>query len=157
MTRGNVSVTPFREGSFSGVCLGVPPSFIMEQTALFDAGKTRLCKQGSKLTAALSKECFIKNYFYSGFLSRVRHLFRRSRAESCFYSALAVRRAKVPILIVHGKADTLVPYAMSEEIRDAAPEKVTLEGFDGAPHGLSFLTDREKYTAIVDRFWDHWS
>ncbi|MBO4411525.1 MAG: prolyl oligopeptidase family serine peptidase [Lachnospiraceae bacterium] len=69
----------------------------------------------------------------------------------------AVRRAKVPILIVHGKADTLVPYAMSEEIRDAAPEKVTLEGFDGAPHGLSFLTDREKYTAIVNRFWDHWS
>ena len=95
MTRGNVSVTPFREGRFSGVCLGVPPSFILEQTALFDAGAFRLCKQGSKLTAALTEGCFIKNYFYANFFSRVRHIFRGSRAESCFNSALAVRDAGV--------------------------------------------------------------
>ena len=95
MTRGNVSVTPFRKGGFSGVCIGVPPSFIFEQTALFDAGKVRLCKQGAKLTAALTEACFIKNYFYACFLSRFRHLFRRSRAESCLCSALAVLQAGV--------------------------------------------------------------
>jgi len=95
MTRGNVSVTPFRKGGFSGVCIGVPPSFIFEQTALFDAGKVRLCKQGAKLTAALTEGCFIKNYFFPCFLSRFRHLFRKSRAESCLYGALAVLRAGV--------------------------------------------------------------
>ncbi|MBQ7696610.1 MAG: phosphotransferase [Lentisphaeria bacterium] len=95
MTRGNVSVTPFREGRFSGVCLDVPPSFILEQTARFDAGEIRLCKQGSKLTAALTGSCFVKNYFYANFLSRFRHIFRRSRAESCFHCALAVREAGV--------------------------------------------------------------
>lgn len=95
MTRGNVSVTPFREGRFSGACLGVPPSFILEQTACFDAGKVRLCKQGSKLTAALTESCFVKNYFYATFRSRLRHLFRRSRAEECFNSALELLQTGV--------------------------------------------------------------
>ena len=131
MTRGNVSVTPFREGRFSGVCLDVPPSFILEQTALFDAGKVRLCKRGSKLTAALTEDCFVKNYFYAGFLSRFRHIFRRSRAESCFDSALAVLAAGV---------GTPAPLGYFREWRGLFPVRDVL--FTAAlPEGTCFMPE----------------
>ena len=131
MTRGNVSVTPFREGRFSGVCLGVPPSFILEQTARFDAGDVRLCKQGSKLTAALTDACFVKNYFYAGFLSRFRHLFRRSRAKSCFYTALAVRCAGI---------ETPMPLGYFRESRGLLPVRDVLLT-ELLPEGTRFMTE----------------
>ena len=131
MTRGNVSVTPFREGRFSGACLGVPPSFIFEQTACFDAGKIRLCKQGSKLTAALTESCFVKNYFYATFLSRFRHLFRRSRAKECFHSALEVLQTGV---------GTPAPLGYFRECRNLLPVRDVL--FTAAlPEGTRFMPE----------------
>ncbi|MBQ9729868.1 MAG: alpha/beta fold hydrolase [Clostridia bacterium] len=61
----------------------------------------------------------------------------------------AITNAKVPVLLIHGKADKLVPYSMSEELHAAANGKATLHGFEGAGHGVSYLIDPQKYERVV--------
>ncbi len=64
----------------------------------------------------------------------------------------AVRNSSVPVLIIHGTDDHLVPFRMSGEIRDAAPERVTLVPIEGAGHAESYLVNRERYTEEVKKF-----
>ena len=64
-------------------------------------------------------------------------------------AAAEVKKATVPMLILHGEDDRFVPCAMSAEIAEANPlaERHT---FPGAGHGLSYMADRERYLALVD-------
>ena len=64
----------------------------------------------------------------------------------------AVKKAKVPILLIHGGDDRFVPHRMSEEIANAAPDKIEFHTFEGAGHGLSYLSDKDGYEAIISRF-----
>ena len=64
----------------------------------------------------------------------------------------AVRRAKVPILLIHGEADHYVPCSMSAEIAAACASPVRRETFPGAGHVLSFLCDGERYARITEEF-----
>jgi len=64
----------------------------------------------------------------------------------------AVRRAQVPILILHGEDDLFVPCEMSREIKAANSERIRLETFPGAGHGLSYVVDSERYSGIVRDF-----
>ena len=60
----------------------------------------------------------------------------------------AVKRAKVPILIVHGEADHFVPCDMSRAILVSAAEAgrdVKLLTVKDAGHGISFIEDPESY------------
>lgn len=66
--------------------------------------------------------------------------------------AEAVKHTKVPILIIHGTADTLVPCEMSEEVQKANPEMVTRVVIDGAEHGICYLVDTPKYHMVVKEF-----
>ena len=63
----------------------------------------------------------------------------------------AVQKAKVPILIIHGEADRLVPCEMSD-IVSQNPEKITRVTFPNANHGLSYLEDTARYKQIVVEF-----
>ena len=65
----------------------------------------------------------------------------------------AVKKATVPILIVHGDADTFVPDYMSDEILAANPS-IILRKFSGADHAASYLADTEGYLSLVDGFVD---
>ncbi len=67
-------------------------------------------------------------------------------------AAEAVRRARVPILLIHGEADDYVPIEMSREIAAANPALVTFHAFPGAWHGVSYLTDPERYARLVRDF-----
>lgn len=67
-------------------------------------------------------------------------------------AAEAVKRAKVPILIIHGEDDRFVPCDMSREIRAANPDCVQLEIFPDAGHGLSYIVDTARYTRVVVGF-----
>ena len=78
------------------------------------------------------------------------------RAGYTFESASAVeslRKASVPMLFIHGDADTFVPFSMLDECYDACAsavkEKLVIEG---AGHGLSASTDPELYWSTVDAF-----
>lgn len=64
----------------------------------------------------------------------------------------AVREAKCPILIIHGEADNLVPCDMSNAIAASNPHMVSRATFPNAEHGISYLTDRDRYQAIVKAF-----
>ena len=54
-----------------------------------------------------------------------------------FDNLAKVRLLQLPVLVQHGTADTLVPYAHGQTLAKAAP-RATLQTFDGEGHGLSF-------------------
>jgi fermentation-respiration switch protein FrsA (DUF1100 family) len=67
----------------------------------------------------------------------------------------AVRRAQVPMLIIHGEDDRFVPCDMSRAIAVSATEvgrDVTLYTVKDAGHGISFIEDPEGYRQTVERF-----
>lgn len=67
----------------------------------------------------------------------------------------AVRHAQVPILLIHGEDDRLVPWTMSQEIALSCASPVTLEVFPDAGHGLCYVTDPRKYEQAVVSFLNH--
>ena len=64
----------------------------------------------------------------------------------------AVRYAKVPILLIHGEDDRLVPWTMSQEIAVACGSPVTVEIFPDAGHGLCYVNAPRKYEQAVVSF-----
>lgn len=72
-------------------------------------------------------------------------LFGGFDTESCTaLSSLA--KSKLPVLIIHGEDDHLVPCAMALENYEASAADIKmLLTVPGAGHGLSFLADEEKY------------
>ena len=64
----------------------------------------------------------------------------------------SVVASRLPIMIIHGEADKLVPIEMSRQLEAAAPEKVTHVSFPDAHHGISYLVDRERYINVVYEF-----
>ncbi len=73
------------------------------------------------------------------------HICDSSAAES-------VKTAKVPILVLHGEADTFVPCGMSAKIQLANPDMVRRFTFPGADHGLSFMVDASRYRKLIVDF-----
>ncbi len=66
----------------------------------------------------------------------------------------AVKKSRVPLLLIHGDADRLVPYEMSCEMVAAAPHCTTLVTFAGADHGMSFMSDHALYIDTVRGFYE---
>jgi len=64
----------------------------------------------------------------------------------------AVKKAQVPILLIHGDEDRFVPHSMSRNIHAAAPEKIEFHTIPGAGHALNYVTNPEGYTEIVNNF-----
>ncbi len=65
-----------------------------------------------------------------------------------------LKKNTLPLLIVHGEDDRFVPYSMSERNFAAAKDFCDAKflSFPGAGHGMSFLSDRERYTEEVEKF-----
>ena len=64
----------------------------------------------------------------------------------------AVRHAKVPILLIHGEDDRLVPCSMSFEIARCCSSPVFVETFPEAGHGLSYMVDPIRYEQVIYDF-----
>ena len=67
-------------------------------------------------------------------------------------SRKSLAASRVPILIVHGKDDHFVPCWMSEQGYAACTGPKHLLLVDGAGHGVSFIVDTERYTALIMDF-----
>ena len=67
-------------------------------------------------------------------------------------AAREVRKAKVPVLLIHGSADSFVPCRMCEEIYEncASPKKKLI--IEGAAHAESYYKDPENYEKALDEF-----
>lgn len=63
-----------------------------------------------------------------------------------------VQKARVPILFIHGDADTFVPCSMCHEIYDncSAPKRKLI--VKGAAHAESYYKDMETYEKALDEF-----
>ncbi len=64
----------------------------------------------------------------------------------------AVAHSQVPILLIHGEDDRLVPCSMSIEIANCCASPVTVEIFPDAGHALSYLTDPLRYEKVIYDF-----
>lgn len=60
-----------------------------------------------------------------------------------------VKETRVPILIIHGQQDSLVPYAMSKAVQQVNPAMVRYHLVPGAEHAISYLVDRTGYRKAV--------
>lgn len=70
-------------------------------------------------------------------------------------AAREVRKAKIPILFIHGDADTFVPYKMCGELyKNCASQKTKLI-IKGAAHAESYYKDMDAYECALDQFIDH--
>jgi len=63
-----------------------------------------------------------------------------------------LRNAKLPVFLVHGKADDFVPCTMSEQGFEACSGEKEILLVEGAGHGVSFLVDKKAYTDRVIAF-----
>ena len=63
-----------------------------------------------------------------------------------------VEKATVPILFIHGDADTFVPCSMCEEIYEHCASKKSKLIVAGAAHAESYYKDRESYEKALTKF-----
>lgn len=63
----------------------------------------------------------------------------------------AVKRARVPIMLIHGDEDDFVPFYMGKRIAEANPN-IKFEIFHVKDHGLSYISDTERYVRLVREF-----
>ncbi|MCH5255998.1 MAG: alpha/beta hydrolase [Lachnospiraceae bacterium] len=65
---------------------------------------------------------------------------------------IEVQKAKVPILFIHGSADTFVPCSMCQELYDncASPKRILI--VEGAAHAESYYKDMEAYEKALTEF-----
>ena len=77
--------------------------------------------------------------------------FGRFRLDACT-AAEAVRHSNVPILLIHGEDDQLVPCDMSRKIAENSPAHCRICTIPGAAHGLAYMTDPQRYEEAVMAF-----
>ena len=64
----------------------------------------------------------------------------------------SMKHAHVPVLLIHGEADDVVPCTMAHALRDACASPATLLTVPGAGHGMSCYTDPAAYEKALDDF-----
>lgn len=65
----------------------------------------------------------------------------------------SVKKAKAPILFIHGAEDDYVPYAMVDELYSACRSEKYVERVQGAGHAMSWK-NREQYQGAIRAFLD---
>jgi len=65
-----------------------------------------------------------------------------------------VKKAQVPIFIIHGAEDSYNPTFMAYEIYDAIPGEKDLWIVPGAEHGVSYFVDQDEYTGRMKAFYE---
>ena len=67
-------------------------------------------------------------------------------------SRVTLANTKLPILLVHGKADDFVPCYMSQQGYEACTSKKDIVLVDNATHGLSFLVGTQQCMTALRKF-----
>lgn len=66
----------------------------------------------------------------------------------------AVKKARVPILFIHGTKDEVVPYSMVDELYEACKGPKKIFRAEGAAHALSCVKRSKEYAAALSEFLD---
>lgn len=89
--------------------------------------------------------------FMTPFIKLAACVFGRFRLGSAD-ATTAVAHTKIPILLIHGEEDTIVPCEMSRKIYRNCHGYAELHTFPFAGHGLSYMADNARYERIVSEF-----
>ena len=76
----------------------------------------------------------------------------RSLLTQRFNSISKVPYLKVPVLFIHGTADTVVPFRMSQELYDAAPVPKKLFPIPNAGHFDIYQPSSKLYLQAIANF-----
>ncbi|WP_342438164.1 alpha/beta hydrolase [Paenibacillus sp. FSL L8-0436] len=109
----------------------------------------------SSVKAQLSYQLWRMYHLPSFPFVQIASLITRLKAGYFFGEASAlkqVRKARVPILFIHGDADKFVPYAMMDKVYQACRSPKDKFVVHGAGHGLSYDTDKAGYVSKVSEF-----
>lgn len=63
-------------------------------------------------------------------------------------SLSSIKKSKIDILLIHSEEDSVVSCDNSRNLHDKSRNNTTLEVFTGADHGVSYLSDSERYTKV---------
>ena len=66
----------------------------------------------------------------------------------------SLRNTHLPVLLVHGQADSFVPVSMSYENYGCCKSPRELLVVPGADHGMSYYLEPKRYQDAVLRFWE---
>jgi fermentation-respiration switch protein FrsA (DUF1100 family) len=69
-----------------------------------------------------------------------------------FDSISKVGKLKIPLLLIHGTWDRLIPYQMSQRLFDSAPQPKFLKLIEGGEHGNDAIIAPLEYRAAVSEF-----
>lgn len=139
----------------AGVSMGAASVMMASELGLPDTVKGIIADCGYSEPSAIIKETirqmnFPVNPVYQ-ILKLGAHLFGHFNLEEA--SALeAVQTLQIPILLIHGTCDSIVPPAMCQWLYDACTASKDLLLVDGADHANSALTDYAAYEAAVITF-----
>ena len=75
-------------------------------------------------------------------------------AGSAFDNLSKIKRLKGPLLIVHGTADEVIPFAMGEQLNRAAPDPKRFVAIDGAGHNDISAAWAGPYWQAIQTFID---
>lgn len=73
-------------------------------------------------------------------------------AGNVFDTLSVVKRLQVPLLVMHGGADEVIPPSMAHELHDACAAKKLKHIVDGGQHKDLYLRDRESLVETLNRF-----
>ncbi|HEY9618131.1 MAG TPA: alpha/beta hydrolase [Microcoleaceae cyanobacterium] len=69
-----------------------------------------------------------------------------------FNSLAKVRSLRIPVLFLHGKADSVVPFEMSQQLYDAASEPKQLVLIADADHVRIYQPGNQSYLKAIHQF-----
>lgn len=69
-----------------------------------------------------------------------------------FSAKTALKNATVPVLLIHGEADRVVPCKMSRECGEICASECTVLSVPEAGHGMSYYYKRDEYTTLTCSF-----
>lgn len=72
-----------------------------------------------------------------------------------FDSLQKIAQIKIPVLFIHGTWDKKIPYAMSQELFNRAPQPKTLTLIEGGEHGNNSSIAPLEYRAALTQFTQH--
>jgi fermentation-respiration switch protein FrsA (DUF1100 family) len=72
--------------------------------------------------------------------------------KSRFDSLQKIREVQAPILIAHGTRDEVIPFAMGQQLFEAAPEPKRFYPIEGAGHNDTLEVGGENYLDCLQRF-----
>lgn len=64
----------------------------------------------------------------------------------------AICKCKIPVLLIHGQEDELVPVSMAYQIKENNKKLIQLEIFENAKHGVSYFANSDRYVYVVTKF-----